>query len=135
LGDLLGLNRGSEDFPPNLQRPALAMSRTEGFNGSIESLGELVAEIGRIQRFATNHTSHQFHGCHFLPRTGEDMLELHRLLRADPPAVTTSGAAGHIVEKPSPVSLIFIIESARRTVLHAGKTSIAFLIHSKKGHG
>jgi hypothetical protein len=59
------------------------------------------------------------------------MLELDRHLRADAPALTASGAFGHIVVECPPVVVIIKTQCRSRAIFHTGQTSVAILIYPK----
>ena len=110
------------------------MCRAEGFNASVDSRRQVFAEICRVQGLATNDTPQQFHGNHLFPGAFEETAELHGLLRADPPAVSTPCTESHVVEEFPLVSIIHVVQCAGRTVLHACQASIASFIDTKVGH-
>jgi hypothetical protein len=62
------------------------------------------------------------------------MLKLDGSLRADAPALTATGAFGHIVVECPSVVVIIKTQCRRRTIFHAGQTSVAVLIYAKIRH-
>jgi len=62
------------------------------------------------------------------------MLKLDGFLRANPPALTATGAFGHIVFKGSSVILINKIQCRRWTIFHAGQAAVAVIIYTKIRH-
>ena len=62
------------------------------------------------------------------------MLKLDGLLGTDSPALTASGAFGHIVLERAPIVLIVQTQGRSRTVFHTCQTAVAVLIYSKVRH-
>ena len=62
------------------------------------------------------------------------MLKLDGFLRTDAPALTASGAFGHIVLECAPIILVVKTQGRSRTVFHTCQTSVAVLIYSKVRH-
>jgi hypothetical protein len=62
----------------------------------------------RIKRLAAHLASDQIHGNHIIPLPDQKVLKLNGLMRTNSPALTASGAFGHIVPKRSPIFLIVI---------------------------
>lgn len=62
------------------------------------------------------------------------MLKFDGALRTDAPAVSTTGATGHIVQEHPLCPSVFIIQCARRTVLHTSQTSVTLVIDLKVSH-
>jgi len=62
------------------------------------------------------------------------VLKLDGRLRANPPALTASGAFGHIVFKGPSVILVSKIQRRSRTIFHTGQTPVAFFVYAKICH-
>jgi hypothetical protein len=62
------------------------------------------------------------------------MLKFDGILRANSPALTASGAFGHIVFERSSIVLIITTQCRSRTIFHAGQTPVTVLIYTKKRH-
>jgi hypothetical protein len=62
------------------------------------------------------------------------MLKLDGFLRTDSPALTASGALGHIVAERSPIVPIGITQGRGRTIFHTGQTPVTVLVYPKVRH-
>ena len=110
------------------------MQGTEIFHVFVEFTGEGITEILGIKRFTAYVTTDQIHRDHVVPLAFKDVLEFHRILRADPPAIAAPGTPGHVVHKFSLFPDVSITERRRRTVLYAGKTPVTSMIYFKERH-
>ena len=71
---------------------------------------------------------------HFIPLTHQKMLELDGILGADPPALTATGAFGHIVFE-RPLTVVILKTQCRcRAIFNASQTPIAVIINPKVRH-
>ena len=66
--------------------------------------------------------------------THQKMLELDGILGADPPALTATGAFGHIVSEGPSIILINKIQCRRRAIFHTSQATIAFIIYNQVRH-
>jgi hypothetical protein len=62
------------------------------------------------------------------------MLKFDGILGANPPALTTASAFGHIVFKGPSVTMVRKIQCRRRTIFYTGQTPVTFIIYYKVGH-
>jgi hypothetical protein len=62
------------------------------------------------------------------------MLEFHRPLGANPPAIPAPGTARHVVKKFSLVPIIFVGEGACRTILDTGQATITSFVDTEVCH-
>ncbi len=100
----------------------------------VKFLRQRVLEVMRVKWCATDYAWHQIHIRYFVPSSFEKSFKFDCLLGADSPAVSATGAKAHVMQEPSRCSLVGIIESARRAVLDARETPVAFFVDPKKTH-
>jgi len=62
------------------------------------------------------------------------MLEFYGPLRTNPPAISASGAFGHVVQDGSPIAFIHVLKRTRRAILNACKTAGTLVVNLKKRH-
>jgi len=76
----------------------------------------------------------QIQSDHIIPLSDQKMLKFDGLLGTYSPALTATGAFGHIVLKRSPAVLIAKAQGRSRTIFHTGQAAVAFIINYKIRH-
>jgi hypothetical protein len=74
----------------------------------IRFIDELLLIRSRIHRFTADLATKQIQRDHIIPLPCQKMLKLDRFLRTDSPALTASGAFGHVVLERSLVDPIVV---------------------------
>jgi hypothetical protein len=86
----------------------LPVLRTEWFTVCIHLAYHFLLIVRRIKRFAAYLAPNQIQRDHIIPLPDQKMLKLDGFLRTDSPALTASGAFGHIVLERSSIVPIVI---------------------------
>jgi hypothetical protein len=74
----------------------------------IRFIDEFLLIGSRIHRFTADLATNQIQRDHIIPLPCQKMLKLDRFLRTDSPALTASGAFGHVVLERSLVDPIVV---------------------------
>jgi hypothetical protein len=118
---------------PHHQQIGLSVFGAQRFH-LVQFLRQGFLEILCVERRPANRASHKIHGHYFVPFSLEKAFEFHGALGADPPAIAAPGAKAHIVQELSLVSLVRIVESACRAILHTSQTPVTPLVYTKKAY-
>jgi hypothetical protein len=110
------------------------MLGTKRFHFSVESLGQFLVKICRVKGFAANLALYKRHGGDLVPVSCEKVPKLDGFLGTDSPAVAASRAKGHIMEEMSFGSLIPVVESTGRAIMHTGEASVTLVVDSEERH-
>jgi hypothetical protein len=108
------------------------MDGTQGFNPMVKLSCERITEIHGVEWFPTNGTANEIHRGHVVPRRMQKVLKFYGPFRADSPTIAATGTTGHIVKERPLLSIISVVKSGCRTILHTGQATVAFVINSKK---
>jgi hypothetical protein len=104
----------------------------ERLNIFVEFMGERITEIHGVEWFPTNGAANEIHRGHVVPRRMQKVLKFYGPFRADSPTIAATGTTGHIVKERPLLSIISVVKSGCRTILHTGQATVAFVINSKK---
>ena len=119
---------------PHRRGLSLPVLRTKGFLGGIQCAFHFLTKGRRIKRLTAYPTVNKIKANHFIPLADQKVLKLDGRLRADAPALTASGAFGHIVVECPPRVVIIKTQCRGRTIFHTGQTAVAVFINFKIGH-
>jgi hypothetical protein len=108
------------------------MRRAEGFYRHPELFRDLFPEIGRIHGLAAYPALGQTQGHHLLPGRFQQVPEFHGLFRANPPALTASGAQAHVMHQDALAGMVPVIEGLVRTILDAGQATVTLPVHYER---
>jgi hypothetical protein len=86
----------------------LPVLRTKSVTAQIHFAYEFLLIGGRIKRFTAYPATNQIQRDHLIPLPDQKMLKLDRFLRTDSPALTASGAFGHVVLERSSIDPIVV---------------------------
>jgi hypothetical protein len=86
----------------------LSVLRTERLTVCVHLAYHFLLVGRRIKRFAAYPAPNQIQRDHIIPLPDQKMLKLDGTFRTDAPALTASGAFGHIVLERSPIVPIAI---------------------------
>ena len=84
------------------------MLRTKSVTAQTHIVYEFLLIGSRIKRFTADLATNQTQRDHIIPLPCQKMLKLDRFLRTDSPALTASGAFGHVVLECSSIDPIIV---------------------------
>ena len=87
---------------------SLSVLGTKRVNARIQVAYEFLLIGSRIKRFTADPATNQVQRNHIIPLPYQKMLKLDRFLRTDSPALTASGAFGHVVLERSSIDPIVV---------------------------
>jgi len=87
---------------------SLPVLRTKSATAQIHFAYEFLLIGSRIKRFTADPATDEIQRNHIIPLSYQKMLKLDRFLRTDSPALTASGAFGHVVLERSSIDPIVV---------------------------
>ncbi len=91
--------------------------------------------MGIVKRLTAHLAAHQVQALKIVPVIVVDqVLELHRIIRADPLAVTAADTAGHVVRQGPLTVQVSGPQRGCRTVFHTGHAAVAPVVYLKISH-